>query len=185
MKFLLMLIIFSCSSMKPKNPGIEAGQTSGEKHPELKITALYEPEISYEDYHVLKIYFDNNSREWIRLKNFLVKDVKGQNEFHVIRENDLKAWKKSMLLKDSLIRDEYSKDKKTLPPLSSRTKLEQLDFTLYAEGAFVLPGHLQTERWLVLQLPHKAAKGSLVLELEFADSSVAQYEVLIGEGIIK
>ena len=185
MKYLILLILFSCASYKPRNPGLEASQSAGEKHSELKISALHELDLSHDDYQVFKIYFENASRDWIRLKNVSIKDVKGPEEFHVIRGSDLEVWKKSMLLHDALMRDELAKEKKPVPPASIRKKMKDLDTSLYAEGSYVLPGQLQTERWLVLQLPPNTLKGILVLNLVFADNSASTFEVQFNEEKVK
>jgi hypothetical protein len=173
---ILVLVIGGCASMKPMR-GSEGQHLEGEKKPEVTISALYDNDLSQNRYHVINVYFRNNEFNWIRIKKVQIMEVPGAENFHVIQDEDLNTWKKSMLLDYDLKSEAAKKEKKPAPSSELKKRLNSLnqENSLYAQLS--LPGQLQTERWVLIQTPEKDQIQDIVLEVTFIDSSVAKYKL--------
>ena len=159
--------------------GVEAEQISGEKRPEISISATYDKELSQENYHLVEVYFLNNNEDWQRIKKVQIVEVPGVEEFHVIEENDLNAWKKSMLLDYQLKKEKAVKDKTELPSPEIEVKLSNLIPENSISAPLSLPGKLQVGRWALIQTPRKNKIKNIFLEITFIDSAVVKYKLNI------
>ncbi|HXH32701.1 MAG TPA: hypothetical protein VNJ01_18020 [Bacteriovoracaceae bacterium] len=171
---LLLLTLAGCASVKSMR-GTGARHLSGELKPELKISATYERDLSQEGYHLVKLYFLNLGERWQRIKSVNVTQALGSADFHVIRDQDLLAWKKSMVLDQELKRDQAKKEKKSPPAPEILRYLNDLSLENVLPGPLSLPGKLQAQRWLLIQTPGRDKLKAISIELTFIDSSVVKY----------
>lgn len=162
--------------MKPMR-GTEGQQLEGKLKDEVTISVLYDKELSQERYHVVHVYFRNNHFDWIRIKKVQIVEVTGVDNFHVIQDEDLKSWKKSMLLDLDLKEEAAVKEKQAAPSPYLRKRLKNLNQENSLYSQLSLPGKLQTERWVLLQTPSTEILKEIVLEVSFIDSTVAKYKL--------
>lgn len=176
--WLLVLSLYGCSSVKPMR-GNEGIPLSGEIKPEVKISARYDKDLSQESYHLIEVYFLNLQDHWQRIKKVRVVELPGIEEFHVIQDNDLVTWKKSMLLDFNLKVEEAKKKKIVSPSPEIKERLIGLssENALFAELS--LPGKLQVERWVLIQTPGKQKINEMIIEVTFIDSVVTKYRLLV------
>jgi hypothetical protein len=164
--------------MRPMR-GTYAEQLSGESKTDVKISALYDQDLSQESYHLIRIYFLNLNDQWLRIKSIHVVEVPGIEDFHFIKDQDLATWKKSMLLDFDLKVEAAMKEKKELPPPIVKEKLQQLDLNYSLFEPLSLPGKLQVESWTLLQTPGMVELKEIIIEVTYIDSSVVKYKLLV------
>ncbi len=175
---LLALFLTGCASVKSMR-GEEALLVKGTAKPEVKISALYDSDLSQEGYHLIRIYFLNLADHWQRIKNIEVLDVLGIEDFHLISGGDFKTWKESMSLDHDLKIEKAKTDKGELPIKDIKMELSKLTDKNFLLSPLSLPSKLQSERWVLLQTPEKSKIREIILKITFIDSSEVIYKLIV------
>ncbi len=174
----LFLILAGCASVKSMR-GQEAQLMNGPAKPGVKISAVYDSELSQEGYHLIRIYFLNMADHWQRIKNIQVSEVSSLDDFHLISGGDFKTWKQSMGLDYELKVEKAKRDKTDPPKKDIKAELSKLTKENFLLSPLSLPGKLQSERWVLIQTPGKTKIREVVLRLNYVDSTEVVYKLFV------
>ncbi len=177
---ILMLFLAGCgSSMKKADMrGSMASFLNGDVVSNFHVSSHREESLSARNYELVKVYFQNTNDFWLRVKSVEVVSVDQVDSYNVIIGRDVKTWLKSMKLQLELKKEETMK-KKLKWDNSSLTALSGLKEEDYLYRPFSIPSGLQSEKWLLFQVPGKKSIKSFTLKVELIDTSSQIYKVVL------
>lgn len=180
MKIVLILMLFltGCgSSMKKADMrGNMASFLNGDVVSNFHVSSHRDESLSKGQYELVKVYFQNTNEFWLRVKSVEVISVDQVDSYNVIIGSDVKTWLKSMQLQLELKREE-AKKKKLKWDSSSQNELAGLKEEDYLYNSFSIPSGLQSEKWLLFQVPEKKRIKSFTVKVELIDTSSQTYKV--------